>query len=409
MGDVQRGFVYSDQSRARRRAKRVMPIKLQVTKKDAESKEPADYLFEQGRITIGRGSSNDLTLPDQKISKKHAEIRSKDGEYVLLDRESKNNTYVDGQRIGETEPYLLQSGDIFRVGDFLIEFAPLFMPSSEQTAFAEVDEAENPFEKHAHQLAVALEGLAQTYKFAPSEERDDEFAAAVQNRVDSEEVDRKTLERILSTLTPASSADGQPQGTTDGESPSPQVGADDDAVDAVLGTLLKSVLRMSQIPTYFWREFTGKTVAPSSEAEFLQEADVEDLREHLLDDTVTVEERKSRLENLTDAVDSLVAHNMAMLAGYKKAVMAGSKELLQRVNPIDAVEEAEEGGMMNNFFGSGTKSELEKLDEDWRALFHEEWGQLESDLFRPTYIEAYVDRMADTWDVDKAELLADES
>ncbi len=383
-----------------------MPIKLQVTKKDAESDDPADYLFDQGRITIGRGSSNDLTLPDQKVSKQHAEIQSREGKYLLLDRESKNNTYVDGERVGESEPYILDSGDIFQVGDFRIEFAPLFMPSSEQTAYAEVDEEENPFAQHARQLAAALEGLSETYKFAPSESRDSEFASAIREQVGEGNADQEAVEKILSLLADGST-DGTPPHSEESASVK-KVVADDDAIDSVLDTLLEEVLRLVRIPTHFWREFTGKKIVHSPGLEFLHEADPQELREHLLDDTLSLEEREERLGYLSEAVNSLVAHNMAMLVGYKKAVMAGSKELLQRVNPIDAIEEAEEGGMMNNFFGSGNESELEKLDETWQALFHEEWGQLESELFRPTYIEAYVDRMADTWDLDKAELLADD-
>lgn len=383
-----------------------MPIKLQVTKKDAESDDPADYLFDQGRITIGRGSSNDLTLPDQKVSKQHAEIQSRDGKYCLVDRESKNNTYVDGERVGEAEPYILESGDVFQVGDFRIEFAPLFMPSSEQTAYAEVDEEENPFAQHARQLVAALEGLSETYKFAPSESRDSEFATAIREQVGEGEADQETVEKILALL-----ADGSGNGAVQHRkkpSSTKKVVADDDAIDSVLDTLLEDVLRLVRIPTHFWREFTGKEIGHSPGLEFLHEANPQELRKHLLDDSLSLEEREERLGYLSEAVSSLVAHNMAMLVGYKKAVMAGSKELLQRVNPIDAIEEAEEGGMMNGFFGSGSESELERLNDTWEDLFHEEWGQLESELFRPTYIEAYVDRMADTWDLDKAELLADE-
>jgi pSer/pThr/pTyr-binding forkhead associated (FHA) protein len=378
-----------------------MPVKLQVVKEGADEDDPADYLFEQDRITIGRGSNNDLTLPDQKVSTEHAEIRSDGGQYLLLDRESKNKTYVDGRRVGESEPYVLESGDVFRVGDFEIEFAPLFMPSSEQTAFAETDEDANPFEKDTRQLASALEGLAETYKFAPADQRDEDFAAAVQEHLEAELGDEEAVQRVMGVL------GGSDQPAADAGSDTAARPSDDEAVATVLDALLGSVARMISIPNHFWREFTGDTLTHPPEKAALHGADVDELRAHLLGDDVSDQQRETRLQNLSEAVDSLVTHNMAMLAGYKKAVMAGSKELLQRVNPMDAVQEAEdaEGGMMGGFFGGGGKSELEKLDEEWNDLFHEEWGALENELFRPTYVETYVDRMAQTWDIDKAELV----
>jgi hypothetical protein len=402
MSQAQRGFRYPDHIHSHRSPSRFMPIKLQVVKEDADAGEPADYLFEQDRITIGRGSGNDLTLPDQKVSKEHAEIRSDDGDYLLVDRDSKNKTFVDGRRVGETEPYTLKSGDIFRVGDFKIEFAPLFMPSSETTAYAEEDEHANPFKKHTRQLASALEGLSETYKFAPSEQRDEAFEEAVDEDLDAEMGEEEAVQRILASL---GTADGHGSGSN-GQVSTPS--ADEAATNSVLDTLLESVTRMIQIPDHFWREFTGKDLARPPEKSFLYDADPDELRDRLLSHEVTAEEREERLQHLSEAIDSLVAHNVAMLSGYKKSVMSGSKELLQRVNPIDAVAEAEEGGMMDSFFGGGSKSELERLNEEWKELFHGEWGKIESELYRPTYIEAYVDRMAQTWDLDRAELLEEE-
>jgi len=248
----------------------------------------------------------------------------------------------------------------------------------------------------------ALEGLAETYKFAPSDQRDDDFAAAVQEHLEAELGEEEAVQRVMEAL-----------GVEDGEASASETpadgaaGAPDDAVGPVLDALLESVARMISIPNHFWREFTGNTLVHPPEKAFLHGADVDELRDHLLGDDVSDEEREARLRHLSEAVDSLVTHNMAMLAGYKKSVMAGSKELLQRVNPMDAVEKAEEadGGMMGGFFGGGGKSELEKLDEEWNDLFHGEWGEIENELFRPTYVDAYVDRMAQTWDIDKAELV----
>lgn len=269
------------------------------------------------------------------------------------------------------------------------------------------DEDLNPFEKHARQLTTALEGLAETYKFAPSDHRAEDFASAVQKHLDPDLAEEEAVQHVLDML--GASESGAESGRA-AEASAGSTSAGEEVVDTVLDALLESVTRMISIPNHFWRQFTGNTLVHPSEKDFLYTSDIDTLREQLLSDEISERERNERLQHLRDAVESLVAHNMAMLAGYKKSVMAGSKELLQRVNPIDAVKEAEGsgGGMMGGLFGGGEKSELEKLDERWKELFHGEWGQMENELFRPTYIDAYVDRMAQTWDMDQAELVQEE-
>jgi predicted component of type VI protein secretion system len=398
-----------------------MPIKLQVAK-HGDDAEPADYLFEQEEIRIGRGSDNDLTLPDQKVSSDHALIQNENGQYLLTDQGSKNHTYVDSQRVGEGEPYVLQSGDVFRVGDFMIEFVPLFMPSSEQTAYAESDaEDENPFERHAAQFVNALEGLAETYTYAPREQRAAAFREALGERlngVQGTEVLRHVLEMTedlpAEDEEEAAEADDAPSASSasapNASEPdrTDRSGARDASVDQVLDTLLESTARMISIPSHFWREFSGNTVVHPPEKATIHKSSVDDLRDHLLEPSLSKEERERRLTHLREAVNTLVAHNVAMLAGYKKSVMAGSKTLLQEVNPVDAVEAAQdaEDGVLGGFFGgSAGRNELDELEERWKELFHGEWGAMEKDLFRPTYIDTYLDRMAKAWDVDKAEIV----
>jgi pSer/pThr/pTyr-binding forkhead associated (FHA) protein len=392
-----------------------MPIKLQVVRAGDQTSDPADYLFEQDRITIGRGSDNDLTLPDQKISTEHAEIRTRDGQYLLYDRDSKNSTYVGQEEVGIEEPYVLESGDVIGVGEFRIEFAPLFMPSSEQTAFADEAEEEpaNPFARHASKLASALEGLAETYAYVPEDQRDDELAAAIgenlDDRIDEHAVMRRLFEAAGGVTDDGAAGAGNgaasgPAARTGEPRAGSHEGRSQEARDEVLEAVLEAVAGMSRIPPQFWEEFGGRQIVDPPESARIHELDADELREHLLGADVSADERRNRLQALRDAVRTLVAHNVAMLTGYKKAIMAGSKEMLQKVNPIDAIEEAKDGGGgLSSFFG-GSKDvpkELQALQERWRDLFHGEWGAVEKDLFRPTFIQTYIDRMADAWDVDR--------
>jgi len=65
--------------------------------------------------TIGRTPDNDLSFPnDANVSRNHAEIEFRDGEYCLIDLGSSNGTTVNGSRV-YSEQYLA-SGDVILLG-----------------------------------------------------------------------------------------------------------------------------------------------------------------------------------------------------------------------------------------------------------------------------------------------------
>ncbi len=66
---------------------------------------------------IGRGSDNDLVVPDKSVSRHHALITIKDGRCLVRDLESANGTFLAGRRISDAQ---LAHGDQVRFGD--IEF-----------------------------------------------------------------------------------------------------------------------------------------------------------------------------------------------------------------------------------------------------------------------------------------------
>jgi hypothetical protein len=60
-------------------------------------------------LTIGRDGLNDVVLASEMISAHHARIECRDRRFVVVDLESTNGTFVNGQRI--TEPTALKDGD----------------------------------------------------------------------------------------------------------------------------------------------------------------------------------------------------------------------------------------------------------------------------------------------------------
>jgi hypothetical protein len=100
-----------------------MPLTLQlINKTTLPDGGPGSFqLSGKYTIDIGRAAHLDWTLPDPTrfISKKHCEIRYKDGGYWLHDV-STNGTFLNGADHRMQAPHRLRNGDRFTVGHYLI-------------------------------------------------------------------------------------------------------------------------------------------------------------------------------------------------------------------------------------------------------------------------------------------------
>ena len=66
-------------------------------------------------MTIGRDSGNDIVIPENTVSRRHAQLEQVDsGLICLVDKESANGVYVNGQR---TQLAYLNDGDEVKIGD----------------------------------------------------------------------------------------------------------------------------------------------------------------------------------------------------------------------------------------------------------------------------------------------------
>lgn len=73
-------------------------------------------------INIGRADYNDLILPDESVSTAHAKLQRREGVWVLVDLESTNGTFVDGEKISADTP--IAPGALVRFGDVQMVFEP---------------------------------------------------------------------------------------------------------------------------------------------------------------------------------------------------------------------------------------------------------------------------------------------
>ena len=70
-----------------------------------------------GVVRVGRAADNDVAIPNQRVSRYHAQLRWGRAGWLIYDLHSTNGTYVDGARVLPAEPRLLSPGSTLRLGD----------------------------------------------------------------------------------------------------------------------------------------------------------------------------------------------------------------------------------------------------------------------------------------------------
>jgi pSer/pThr/pTyr-binding forkhead associated (FHA) protein len=79
----------------------------------------SQFLVEKDVTTAGRHPESDIFLDDITVSRRHAEIRRKDGRFHIHDMGSLNGTYVNRDRVDSTQ---LAHGDEVQIGKFKLVF-----------------------------------------------------------------------------------------------------------------------------------------------------------------------------------------------------------------------------------------------------------------------------------------------
>ena len=87
-----------------------------------------EFPIEEGReIVVGRSSDLDMVLVEEMVSRKHARIALTDGRILIKDLGSTNGTFVNGERIQESE---IKEGDRVLIGSNILKVVALEMEES---------------------------------------------------------------------------------------------------------------------------------------------------------------------------------------------------------------------------------------------------------------------------------------
>ncbi|MBL7170473.1 MAG: GAF domain-containing protein [Candidatus Omnitrophica bacterium] len=102
-------------------------------------KKGSVYQLHNQEVSIGRGPSNMIALPDRRVSREHARIVPHDKEYIIEDRGSINRTLVNNSPITKQ---ILKLGDEIKLGGTILAFLSLGPPEEVEV------------KKGAHQVKV---------------------------------------------------------------------------------------------------------------------------------------------------------------------------------------------------------------------------------------------------------------
>jgi len=94
-----------------------MPGQYQLTMRSGPNPGTV-YALDTDQISIGRDSTNEITVNDAEVSRRHSRLTFQGGKYVLEDMGSTNGTYVNGQRL--TGPRVLKSGEVISLGEQIV-------------------------------------------------------------------------------------------------------------------------------------------------------------------------------------------------------------------------------------------------------------------------------------------------
>lgn len=85
---------------------------------------PDTTYFMHDGLTLGRDADNDIVLPHDTVSRKHAQIKMNNGGIAVMDLRSRNKTFLSGQMLEPMKPHNWTPGDTLEIGPFRLSVQP---------------------------------------------------------------------------------------------------------------------------------------------------------------------------------------------------------------------------------------------------------------------------------------------
>ncbi len=96
---------------------------VQISGRLVRQKDGMTYIINQGRVVVGSGTSADIQITDNGyIGRAHVIISLMNDEYYMVDNNSKNGTYYQGNRLNPSAEVQLVSGSEVKLANEVFTF-----------------------------------------------------------------------------------------------------------------------------------------------------------------------------------------------------------------------------------------------------------------------------------------------
>ncbi|MGB0389561.1 MAG: FHA domain-containing protein [Ardenticatenaceae bacterium] len=100
-------------------------MRLTIRWNDDKNQTREEMITDQTTTQIGRSRESQIQLKDRRISRRHATISAKKGQWYLRNISSKNVVRKGGHRVAPGSEVALRQGDIFQIGPIRFQAAAM--------------------------------------------------------------------------------------------------------------------------------------------------------------------------------------------------------------------------------------------------------------------------------------------
>jgi len=380
-----------------------MAVRLKVYQDGDEPIKTKD--FEAENITIGREQSSDLRLEDSSkfVSRQHAVIKYQDGYYYLVDKDSRNGTYINNKRIKADYPYTLDDDSSFVIGEYTIQFSTVQeepKPSNVEPPRDRTMVYSNPFQDEMDSLLEVFQEIERKHQSSKELATTESLEEAIKFvKANIQGLD--TLPVILATLSNGTGTDQRKQAQTSGDAhTTTNVSVGDDRLEKVLDVSLEFFVNIFRFVSKFRTEFVGSTLVETED--IMSVKNIGELKQILFDKKMSTDEMEEQVEQIHREMRKLVAHQVGLLEGYRDSIRQGVPKLTKELNPAIVINEISNEnltiGPVNipyKYIPFIVKNKaLQKLEENHFSLTEEDRGVIEKKYFRPPFIKKYLETIS---------------